>query len=591
MFQFPDGSADQVALIFVNKRSAGPAIEDCSWFSVDGTFKIVPRQGQVFNLRSAQVLNIIADYNGHAVLLFTVVMTSRRLALYEKVLDVIKHHYPHFKPLQLMADYELALRTALKSRFPSSKLYGCRFHFAKAIYAKIKNVLGLGAFLRPRGNKTQKTLSHLVRQYMAIPLLRPEDMKGQVERIGKAIRALATLHCTAKVVRAFNKLHNYVVRYWMQYHGPANVSVFGATHKTNNIHERLNGSLNGQIPLHPTLFTFLNRMKSLIFDNAICVMKQVQQGRSDKHRVTTAARALVEKAEQAEERYKLNQLSAEGLLNEAAAHYDDDRLMDILSDVTDEDQRSSNNPASTTEQGSTNEAETYQRSANTNEETEENSEPLTQSSAVSGEINSDLMGSTEINEELRNEPSLRDMEQTAWPVQNWLDSTNAEEEETTPTATQTDDLTLLHPEAPVGGRPEGHPAPDVNDLVVPICLLCNESPPSQQLLKSCGHSFCYDCVSRPDFLICPICRTPKGETVTNHVGTVMLAWKRDVASAFGAGRWEAHPEQDGRRPGDATIQQDLNRMSEELARSLEMANQMLPPGKTTYKLLYEYKVD
>jgi len=71
----------------------------------------------------------------------------------------------------------------------------------------------------------------------------------------------------------------------------------------------------------------------------------------------------------------------------------------------------------------------------------------------------------------------------------------------------------------------------------------------------------------------------------------MLAWKRDVASAFGAGRWEAHPEQDGRRPGDATIQQDLNRMSEELARSLEMANQMLPPGKTTYKLLYEYKVD
>ena len=186
---------------------------------MDGTFKVIPRQGKVFNLRSAQVFNIIADYNGHAILLFTVVMTSRRLALYEKVLDVIKSHYPNFKPLQMMADYEAAMRTAFKSRFPSSRLYGCRFHFAKAIFAKIKNVLGLAPYLRPRGNKTQKSLSHLVRQYMALPLLRAEDMKGQVERIGKEIRALATAHCTAKVVKNFNRLHNYVCKYWMQYQG------------------------------------------------------------------------------------------------------------------------------------------------------------------------------------------------------------------------------------------------------------------------------------------------------------------------------------------------------------------------------------
>ena len=568
---FSDDKATHVALIFVNKRAADPAIEDCSWFSVDGTFKIVPRQGQVFNLRSAQVLNIIADYNGHAVLLFTIVMTSRRLALYEKVLDVIKGKYPNFKPLQIMADYEAAMRTALKSRFPSSRLYGCRFHFAKAIYAKVKNFLQLGAFLRPRGNKTQKTLSHLVRQYMALPLLRQEDMKGQVERIGKEIRALATVHCTPKVVRSFNKLHNYITKYWMQYHGPANVSVFGATHKTNNIHERLNGALNGHIPLHPTLFTFLNRMKSLIFDNSICVINQIHQGRSDKNKVTTAARKLVEKAEEAENKYKLNIISAEGLLIEAAAHYDEDKIMEIFSNETDQEQRE----AATNAVGdlSTNDAST---SNGTNMEN-------SQTSVESEENSSNLMGTTERDEEIRNEPNLRDFDNDNWPVSNWLDSTNTQEQDAAASTPEVEDLTLLHPDSRPGGV-----RPDVNDLVVPICLLCSDNPTTQLLLKSCGHSFCQNCVDRPDFVVCPICRTPKGETVINHVGTMMLAWKRDAEAAFGAERWEARPEEDGIRPGDATVQQDLQRMSEELARSLELANQLLPPGEKVLTLLIKY---
>ena len=581
----------QTALIFVN-RYGTTTIDDCSWFSMDGTFKIVPRQGQIFNLRSSQVFNIIADYNGHAILLFTVVMTSRRLALYEKVLDVIKTHFPNFKPLQMMADFEVAMRTAFISRFPSSRLYGCRFHFAKAIYARVKNVLGLGPYLRPRGNKTQKALSHLVRQYMSLPLLRPEDMKGQVERIGKEIRALATAHCTAKVVRSFNRLHNYICKYWMQYQGPANVSVFGATHKTNNIHERLNASLNGQILCHPTLFTFLNRMKTLIFDNAICVINQVNQGRSDKHRATTTARALVQKAEEAEEKYKLNQKSAECLLMEAAAHYDDDKVMDILSEETDATQRQTDTtpiPATPTV-----DQEPGDQVSNTDEPTnEENSVSipiLTQSSILSDGSTSNVMGTDERDAEMRDEPNLRDLHNNNWPVANWLEDISSQDLPSSNPSAEIEDLTLLHPDAPRGGYQNGQRPPDVNDLVVPICSLCSDNPPSLLLLKDCGHSFCRNCVNRPDFILCSVCRTPKGETVVNHVGTITLAWKRDAEAAFGANRWEARPEQDGFRPGDATVQQDLQRMSEELARSLEMANQMLPPHAGNFLLNKKYVV-
>ena len=183
------------------------------------------------------------------------------------------------------------------------------------------------------------------------------------------------------------------------------------------------------------------------------------------------------------------------------------------------------------------------------------------------------MGTEERDEELRFEPNLHDFDNDNWPVSNWLEDNNRQELPNANSTPEIEDLTRLHPDARPGGRP-----PDVNDLVVPICILCSDNPSTQLLLKTCGHSFCQNCVNRPDFVICPICRTPKGETVINHVGTLMLAWKRDADAAFGANRWEARPEEDGIRPGDATIQQDLQRMSEELARSLEMANQMLPPG-------------
>ena len=121
----------------------------------------------------------------------------------------------------------------------------------------------------------------------------------------------------------------------MQYHGPANVSVFGATHKTNNIHERLNGALNGHIPLHPTLFTFMNRMRTLLFENTIAVISQVNQGKAEKYRATAAARRLVERSETVESLYRDGLKSAEGLLKEAASHYDQDQVIEIMTNLTD----------------------------------------------------------------------------------------------------------------------------------------------------------------------------------------------------------------------------------------------------------------
>jgi hypothetical protein len=72
------------------------------------------------------VLNILGDYHGNAVAVFTIIMESRSVALYRKVLDLLKSVFPEFQPKQLMADYEAAMRKAVKVTFPTTRLYGCR---------------------------------------------------------------------------------------------------------------------------------------------------------------------------------------------------------------------------------------------------------------------------------------------------------------------------------------------------------------------------------------------------------------------------------------------------------------------------------
>jgi hypothetical protein len=60
------------------------------------------------------------------VLLFSIIMTSRKIGLYRKVFKFLKEKVPNFKPPQMMADYERAMRNAFKSVYPTSRLFGCR---------------------------------------------------------------------------------------------------------------------------------------------------------------------------------------------------------------------------------------------------------------------------------------------------------------------------------------------------------------------------------------------------------------------------------------------------------------------------------
>jgi len=67
--------------------------------------------------------------------------------------------------------------------------------------------------------------------------LKADDIRGQMNRIESALRQLCT-QVSEEVGRRINRLHNYMIKFWMVRVGPEALSVYGAPHKTNNVLER-----------------------------------------------------------------------------------------------------------------------------------------------------------------------------------------------------------------------------------------------------------------------------------------------------------------------------------------------------------------
>ena len=114
-----------------------------------------------------------------------------------------------------------------------------RFHLSKCLYAKIRGQFRLGHYLRASGSPAVMVLSHLLRQYFALSLLKPEHMKPEMDRIEDELKTQTLAFCTADDRKRFMLFHHYVIKTWMIGHGPEQISVFGAKFKTNNVIERL----------------------------------------------------------------------------------------------------------------------------------------------------------------------------------------------------------------------------------------------------------------------------------------------------------------------------------------------------------------
>ena len=275
----------------------------------------------------------------------------------------------------------------------------------------------------------------------------------------------------------------------------------------------------------------MNRMKTLIYENGITMIAQTNQGRNHKMKVTAAAHKLAERAKSTEANYASGKLSAADVLRLAACHYNDDAVLTLLRNAADH--------------------EAFLR----NEEPDTDSPPNSQLSASQQE-SQDL---SDNETEQDSDSDLEPMDAQNWSTTDWLHGIEQSNLDNNPAS------------ASRSSTPSRLP-PDASDLVEPVCILCNDNPDMQEVM-ACAHFFCGPCINRPEFQRCPICRTPKSDTFKIRIKTVMLAYKRDIATSFGnPSGLQADHTMDGRRPGDTTLAQDLERMSEDLAASLQADN-------------------
>ena len=96
----------------------------------DATFKCSPRP-------FLQLFNVMVSYDGIAIPVIHVCMSSKHSGLYEGVMLKIRQVCPLLEPRIMKSNYELGLMKSLKSTFPNTTLSGCYFHYSQAVFRAI----------------------------------------------------------------------------------------------------------------------------------------------------------------------------------------------------------------------------------------------------------------------------------------------------------------------------------------------------------------------------------------------------------------------------------------------------------------------
>lgn len=108
-------------------------LSNCTTYYMDGTFKYSPKY-------FLQLFTIHGGYNGHYVPANFCILPDKRVVTYETTLKNIKFTAEKMNiclhPKNVVSDFELAIRKSVKSVWPESNVFGCKFHLAQNWFKK-----------------------------------------------------------------------------------------------------------------------------------------------------------------------------------------------------------------------------------------------------------------------------------------------------------------------------------------------------------------------------------------------------------------------------------------------------------------------
>lgn len=99
---------------------------------------------------------------------------------------------------------------------------------------------------------------------------------------------------------------------------------------------RFNAKLSAELPTHPSLFLFMNKLQSTVIRSGMAIVAQCNSGRQRLRKVNDRVRhILLDKAAVLEREYLAGTKTATDVLRAAACHYDDDKVVEVFSAFAD----------------------------------------------------------------------------------------------------------------------------------------------------------------------------------------------------------------------------------------------------------------
>lgn len=163
-------------------------------YYIDGTFYVVPAMFYQLVIMTFQVDNTTFPF-------LYVLMTGKKRAHYEKLLEFINENIVNLQPAQIMLDFEVGLRLAIKKVFPECELKGCFFHFGQCQQKFVAKQSRL--FAEIRNNPIVKRLFH---KFLSLALLPATNILEGFEILKSEARILGNL---------FDEYLIYFQRYWI----------------------------------------------------------------------------------------------------------------------------------------------------------------------------------------------------------------------------------------------------------------------------------------------------------------------------------------------------------------------------------------
>lgn len=207
---------------------------------LDGTFKVLP-----YHLKFCQLYIINVIIKSRSFPLAYILMERRDCSSYEVIFSGIKQLIPSVKVETCMTDYEAATRKALRIVFPKVRLAGCYFHYVKAVTKQFRRF----------GLKKDEKFEGVLQLVTALALLPNEYVMTGFEIISSRFKK--------------SKRWNAFKEYWYRQWAPANISVYGLRHRTNNFAESLNKTINSLVQhKHPNIWILIQNLKSVEMDKS-----------------------------------------------------------------------------------------------------------------------------------------------------------------------------------------------------------------------------------------------------------------------------------------------------------------------------------